>query len=224
MITKFAILVGRTLVNVIEKNTSVVNLRVLLSNLNGRNRNKLTEELIGITDINEAFLALNQFWSFFEYDILSCIIEGFCIDLKPELDEYNSSLKEYCKRRVCEVPGGSVCSKEIEAEKILYIQVDKSFAAEIERIKMEELQDLESKLGLLLGTSFLYIEMIKGSIVIAFKCLHEFDVIFPLSAKQEEELQKIGVTRIYSKEQEYFRYSLPPSEEGLQLILVVASK
>ncbi len=211
---KFTVLVGTTLDKLIGKGTTVKTLRSTLTNLNGRDGNKITEELKGILDINDAFMVFSKFWAFFEYDILSTIIESFCHDLKPQLDEYTSSLKEYCKRRVCEVPNGSG-GKESEEENILLIQVDATFNAEITRIKLENLKVLGSKLGKVLGTSLLCIDIISGSIIISFKCLHEFDVIFPLCAKQEEELQKIGVTRIYSKNQEYLQHSTSLAETGL---------
>ncbi len=201
----FTALIGTTLTNLIGKGTTVKTLRSTLTNLNGRDRNKISEELIGMTDINDAFMVFSKFWSFFQFDILSSIIKGFCRDLKPMLDEYTSSLKHYCERRVCEVPKGSG-GKESEEEQILHIQVDETFYTEITRIKLEKLEVLGSKLGKLLGTSLLIIEIINGSIIISFKCLHEFDVIFPLCAKQEEELHEIGVTRIYSKEKEYFKF------------------
>ena len=215
MITQFAVLVGKTLVNILEKKTSVKTLSTTLGNLNERNGNKLTKKLEKTTNMDKAFRVLKPFWSFFEYNILICIIQTFCSELQPELDRYNSLLKEYCERRVCEVPDGSGCSKELEEEKILHIRVDKSFSDEIKRMKLKDLTDLESKLAGLLGTSLLYLRMMEGSIIISFKCLHEFDMIFPLCAKQEEGLQKIGVTRIYSKNQEYFRHSPPLAETGL---------
>ena len=214
MITQFTVLVGKTLVSILEKKTSVKTLRTTLTNLNGRNGNKLTEQLQKISDMDEAFFELTQFWSFFEYNILTCIIQTFSSELQPELDRYTSLLKEYCKRRIHEVPDDSGCSEESEEEKILYIRIDKSFSDEIKRIKIEDLTDLESNIGLLLGTNLLYLEIMEGSIIISFKCLHEFDVIFPLCPKQEEELKKIGVTGIYSKNHEYFRHSLPLTETG----------
>ncbi len=210
----FTALIATTLINLIGKGITVKNLRATLTNLNGRDGNKMTEKLKGETDINEAFMVFSKFWSFFQYDILRSIIKGFCQDLKPQLEEYSSSLKRYCERRVCEVPSVSG-GKESEDEKIMHIQVDETFNAEITRIKLENLEVLGSKLGKLLGTSLLIIDIVPGCIIISFKCLHEFDVIFPLCAKQEEELQKIGVSRIYSKYQDYFGHSTPLAETGL---------
>ena len=221
----FAVLVGKTLDHLLRKGKTVKDLSARLTSLNGRNENKLTKKLKKITDISDAFIALNKFWSFFDYDILSCIIEGFCSELEPTLNKYLSSLKEFCKRRVCEIP--SVCNKEtvkLKTKKSLYIQIDKSFVAEINRIKMKDLKELANILGELLGTSLIILKVSDGSIVITFSCLHEFDVIFPLCIKQEEKLKKIGVTLIYSKEREYFRYSPSLTEESLLIASEVASK
>ena len=221
MKNKFTVLVGITLEKLIGKGTAVKTLKATLKNLHGRNENKITEELEGITDINDAFMVFGDFWSFFQYDILSAIIESFCRDSISTLDEYTSSLKNYCERRVCEVPNGSG-GKESGEEKNLYIQVDATFGVEITRIKLENLTKLASELGKLLGTGLLFIDMIDGSIIISFKCLHEFSVIFPLCAKQEEKLQEIGVTKIYSKEKEYFRYSTPSTRTGVQLSGIIS--
>ncbi len=49
----------------------------------------------------------------------------------------------------------------------------------------------------------------ENCIILTFYSLHELDVLFPLSSKQEEELQEIGVVRIYSEEQEYYQQSSP---------------
>ena len=63
------------------------------------------------------------------------------------------------------------------------------------------------------------LKIIDGSIILTFHCL---DVLFPLSSKQEE-LQEIGVVRIYSEEQDYYQYSLPPIlENHHQKVRIVA--
>ncbi len=124
---KFAILVCRTMKHLKEKEIIVEDLIVLLATLNERDGNKITKKLRKKSDMNKAFLALNEFWSFFECDILSSIIVSFCSELKTELEEYISSLKKYCKRRICEVPSDSCISREVsksEETKKLYIKID----------------------------------------------------------------------------------------------------
>ncbi len=97
---KFAVLVGMTLDKLIVKGTAVKTLIATLKNLHD---DDITEKLEGMTDINDAFMVFDDFWSFLKYDILSTIIESFCRDLISKLVEYTSSLKHYLyrERMVC---------------------------------------------------------------------------------------------------------------------------
>ncbi len=129
--------------------------------------------------------------------------------MNPNFDTYVSSLKKYCRRKVCEVPDDSYPKEmsESEQKKTLYIQIDQNF---IERMKMEDLKDIADNLGKILETDLCILKIKDagdGSIILIFHCLHELDVLFPLSSKQE--LQEIGVRRIYSEEQEYYQQSSP---------------
>ena len=187
------------------------NLKALLKELNAPKKSKLSNKLKKVTVISEAFEVLYDFWSFFDYKILGAIITSFCFDLKPDLDEYVLKFKEYCNRRVCEVPDDSYSTKlsKSEQKKKLHIQIDQTFIKEVERLKMVDLKDLTDILGKILDTDLRILKIRNGSIVLTFHCLHELDVLFPLSSKQEEELQEIGVVRIYSEEQEYYQQSSP---------------
>ena len=124
--------------------------------------------------------------------------------MNPNFDTYVSSLKKYCRRKVCEVPDDSYPKEmsESEQKKTLYIQIDQNF---IERMKMEDLKDIADNLGKILETDLCILKIKDagdGSIILIFHCLHELDVLFPLSSKQEEELQEIGVVEIYSEKQQ----------------------
>ncbi len=79
---------------------------------------------------------------------------------------------------------------------------------------MVNLKGLTNTLGKILDTDLRILKTDGNSIILTFHCLHELDVLFPLSNKQEEELQEIGVRRIYSEEKQY---SLLPIKEGIYL-------
>ncbi len=70
-------------------------------------------------------LTCYDFWSFFDYKILGAIITSFCFDLKPDFDVYVLNFKEYCNRRVCEVPDDSYSTKlsKSEEKKNLHIKL-----------------------------------------------------------------------------------------------------
>ncbi len=213
---KFAILVCRTMDRLKGKGKSVGDLSVLLATLNERDGNRITKRLRKIVDMNEAFLALNKFWSFFECDILSSIIVSVCSELKTELEDYISSLKEYCKRRICEVPSDTCINREIsksKEKKKLYIKIYKIFTTEMKKIKMKDLKDLENALENVLGTKLWILKIEEGCILFTFQCLHEFDELFPLSSEQEEKMRQMGVTRINSEEEELF--SFPSSKYAI---------
>ncbi len=212
MIKRFAILTGKTLLSLKKHDISIGELKALLKQLNPPKKSKLSKKLKKVKVISKAFEVLYNFWSFFDYNILEAIITSFCHDLKPDLDEYVLNFKEYCNRRVCEVPDESYSTKlsKSEEKKKLHIQIDQNFVAEIKKLKMKDLKDLSDILEDILDTHLRILEIKDGSIILTFHCLHEFDVIFPLSRRQKEKLQEIGVTRIYTGDQEHYRYSPPP--------------
>ncbi len=215
MMERFAILIAKTLSSLRKHEVSIGELKALLKNLNGHKKNKLTSKLKKVTVISKAFDVLYNFWSFFDYKILGAIITSFCFDLKPDFDEYVLNFKEYCNRRVCEVPDDSYSTKlsKSEEKKKLHIQIDQNFVDEIKKLKMKDLKDLSDILEDILNTDLRILEIKDGSIILIFHCLHDFDVLFPLSRRQEEKLQEIGVMRIYTEEQDYYIYS--PQSKGM---------
>ncbi len=214
---RFAVLMGRTLRSLNTREVSIGELKALLKQLNAPKKSKLSNKLKKVTDINKAFQVLSNFWSFFDYKILKNIIRSFCFDLNQDFEEYVSKFKEYCNRRVCEVPDDSYSTKlsKSEEKKKLHIQIDQTFMNELKRIKMVDLKDLTDILGKILDTDLRIVKINDGSIILTFHCLHELDVLFPLSNKQKEELQEIGVRRIYSEEKEYYRSSPLPTKKGI---------
>ncbi len=105
-----------------------------------------------------------------------------------------------------------------EQKKNLHIQIDQFFTDEVERLRMSGLKDCIDTLGKILDTDLRILKISDGSsITLTFHCLHELDGLFPLSSKQEEKLQEIGVTRIYSEEKELL--SLLPTKKGIWLML-----
>ncbi len=216
---KFAVLMGRTLHSLHKCDVSIGELKASLKQFDAPKMSKLSKRLKKVTDINKAFEVLSNFWSFFDYKILEIIIRSYCFDINQDFEQYVSKFKKYCDRRVCEVPDDSYSTKlpKLEEEKKLYIQIDQNFFAELEKMKIVNLKDLTDILRKILDTELRILKINHGSIILTFHCLHELDVLFPLSRKQEEELMEIGVMRIYSGEKEYYPYSPLPTKEGIDI-------
>ncbi len=153
---RFAVLMGRTLRSLNTREVSIGELKAFLKQLNASKKSKLSKKLKKVTDINKAFQVLSNFWSFFDYKILKNIIRSYCFDLNQDFEEYVSKFKEYCNRRVCEVPDDSYSTKlsKSEEKKKLHIQIDQTFMNELQRIKMVDLKDLTDILGKILDTDY----------------------------------------------------------------------
>ena len=199
MMNKFAILVTRTKTSLEEKGKTVTDLKVVFKH---SSRNKLTRELYGVQDqdLNEAFLIISDYWSFFDHELLSCIINSYCKDLQPELDNFESDFKVYCKRRLCEVPSNVFGGKKSDKGGSLCMKIDETF----DDITGSHTKKLECRLSNLLETNLKLLDFDDGCIELIFCCMHEFDAIFPLSRKQENELSEMNILRLYSEDYTYF--------------------
>ncbi len=208
MKNKFASLVCMTMESLEKQSKTVKDLIVLLKGCDtlDRGSNRLIKhlkKLIKVGDIKDAFLVLFDYWSYFDYELLSTIINTWCKDLKPDLDVYISAFVNYCELRVCEVPSDSY-GRKLDLKKRLRIKVDRTFGDEISRINLKDIKNLQSSLSELLCTSLFLRNVKKGCIKLTFHCLHEFDVLFPVSSKQGEDLQRLGVTMIYSEDHQLY--------------------
>ena len=166
--------------------------------------------------VKKAFRVLNKYWSYFDYELLSTIINTWCKDLKPDLETYISAFVNYCELRVCELPSDS-CERELpklDSKVRLYIKIDSTFLNDMQRIKLKDIKDLQSSLSELLCTSLFLLNVEDGCIKLTFHCLHELDALFPVSSKQGEDLQSLGVTMIYSENHHLY----PITERGTQYI------
>ena len=163
---------------------------------------KTSLDILKIPGINECDdmvdkLLSNTFkhCSFFSFGILKSVISNFGKSKdKKRLAQYESRFKDYCKRRLCEVPTDTKDSSVRNKTKI-YIDTDKVF-----EVAAEEVYRLESQLSEILGVP-VYLRGVKpGSITLIFCTFHEIDEIFPLNEKQIDQLIEIGVLKLfYSK-------------------------
>ncbi len=208
IINKFAVLVSRTLSLLIERKITVERLIVLIELFRSPDSkgSKLIKKLKKVHELDKAFRILYHYWSFFDYELLGAMIDSFCEELKSDMHEYIQKFIHYGNRRVCEIPEDSFSKirSDFTPAINMCVQVDRFFVNEIGRLKVKELKDIASKLGIILDTNLCVIKVEAGSIVIIFNCFEELDLLFPLSEEKKEKLQDIGVVRIYTEEQEYY--------------------
>ena len=197
----FAVLVGKTISSCKQSSVGVSNLRAVLKNYSSE---KVLESLDSGTDEN-MWEKIADYWSFFDYKILSIIIKGLCkvhVDLLQDLDAYISDFKEYCKRRLCEVPVDSF-SKEIQDKDHTYLNVkfdppDGFFTSVANIARQNKL------LSRILETKVRLCKFEDGCINFVYISLCEFDSTFSLSDEQKQNLSTLGVLKMYSNTKVYY--------------------
>ncbi len=152
-----------------------------------------------ISDLDELILKLSDYWSFFDYEILTFIINKCqCTNIAADLRNYEDRFKSYCQRRLCEVPKGTIKIKAKDRHRF-YLKCDENFS--YNKSKLWDIKILSDKLSKLLDTKLVLRHIKKGCLELTFTALS--DVHFPLSGQQKEELKEIGIVRMYSMSQEY---------------------
>lgn len=183
---EFALLTDRTKEELTKQNITSEKLKTLIkcpfNKLLG-----LFESEIGMNDL---FFKLQDHLSFFDHEFLSLIIRRHCQELIPDLDIYVSELKEYCKRRIVEVPL-DVFKGEDADENSLFVKCDKSF----ESIILDDILDLQSRLSELLGVDLFLLRAEDGCTELVFDAMCP---VLPLTKSQKDQLAKMGIIKLYS--------------------------
>ena len=162
------------------------------------------KELKTANTIYDIFLVLNDYFSFFNYQLIEHIIKALgARNDKTKLQRYKKDFNQYAKRRIFE------CLPEfgpvIDANHVdVFMKVDSQYknctVAQIERFrhKLSEILRVSSQ-----GTLHLC-RVDKGCLQLMFQ-VPEFvqQEIFPLSGEQEESLAAMGVIRLTCGEYQF---------------------
>lgn len=183
---KFALLADRTKGQLSKQNIKSEDLKALIK----CPFNKLLAIFEGNSSMNDLFLKLYDHLSFFDHEFLNLLIRRHCPELTSDLNSYISDLKEYCKRRVVEVPS-EVFSEENADENSLFVKCDKSFDSVI----LEDILDLESRLSKLLEVDLFLLRVADGCTELVFEAMCP---VFPLTKSQKDQLAEMGVLKLYS--------------------------
>ncbi len=195
MRSEFTILLGKT-VNSLEKRGIKTEHLMLIFR---RHYKGLYRRLNRRDSIALIFTKADDYWSFFEYEVLAIIINVHgSTDDKRNIDHYIEQLREYCKRRICEVPLRAFKKKSDKREE-LYLKVERSLD-----YPMKKLKKLEYRLSHILSHNLHLVNIKRGCLELTFVCGVEFKDIFPLSESQRRELDNCDVLKLYSKSGVYY--------------------
>ena len=167
------------------------------------------QELKATNTIYEVFLVLNEYFSFFNYQLIEHIIKSLGTrEDKASLQKYKDTFNQYAKRRVfeCLPEFGPVCDSD-HAD--IFVKVDSQY----DNYKVAEIERFQNKLSEILRISpqgiLRLCRVNKGCVQLMFQ-VPSFvqEKIFPLSKEQEKALATVGVIRL-TCEKYQFQVRLP---------------
>ena len=149
--------------------------------------------------IDSAFIMLRQHMSFFNYEILSHIINHLGSKQDQEnLAKYCSQFEVFCERKVFEVPPNvfdpNGCGQKRKDRKLFVVLGTEYLFQNLNNVKAAQ-RRIASLLGLRVST--LQLKRIDfGSIILVFSVPTSLEDLFPLDASTYETLKSIGFTLI----------------------------
>ena len=195
---KFAVLVGNTLKSLEAQSVSLEKLKVVITVYLSGNKNLMLKLFKNVKSLDHLFM--QDYWSFFDYELIAVIIEIHCKELKPDLAEYVSIFNEYCKRRCSEVP--TRFRSKTDGKK--YYTLTVKLSKELDQMKMNDVKELERQLRQFTGQYFVLSHFEDGCIELIFISLSEEGDIRAISAEHKDELFKMSVLKIYSANCVYY--------------------
>ena len=146
-------------------------------------------------------------WSFFDYDLMEllilCLFEEEQHHLRVLLKDYNTSFKDYARRRICECPSNVFEEdKERNSGKVVVFKIEK---CNFETMTVDKLKQLRLRLNSAIGSYSYRLRLLKidsGCVQLTFRILPSADeMIQKLTREEKQALRKVGVLRITYEEQ-----------------------
>lgn len=156
--------------------------------------------------IEDLFNVIVEYCSFFNYDLIKCMIEEFgSAKDKEKLKQYEEEFKQYAKRRVYECPSNISVGVSQDSCAKLHMKLDSRYDV----YSLKGLQEFQfSTLSDILKVSphvLLLCKLDKGCIELTFQTpFFVQEKVFPLSTYQENILSEIGILSL-SADNYYFQ-------------------
>jgi hypothetical protein len=197
MQNNFAIIVSRVMASLEKNEVTCQKLKATFKFSSYNRLCTLFEEGMGVDDI---FLKLSDYWTFFDYELLTVIIKGRCPGLNDELEQYKSDLEVYCRRRIVEVPSHMIRAETIRKNTV-YVKYEKEFYI----ITLTDIKKLEAKLSKLLKTPLRLLEIEEGCTQLVFDALHAVTLLYHEERCQLPGLKicRLCVENLNSEPEEY---------------------
>ena len=154
----------------------------------------LKTEFTNMDSIEDIIDIANDYWSFFNYDLLEYVISAFKLS-RDGMERYIVNFKEYCQRRLCECRS-DVAGSHNESGRRIVLKMDNKMSVQRSSLQdLRKLQDQASKVTKVTVMQLLKIE--EGCLHLIYRIPHEsIEKINLLSAEKKRELKEMGVLSI----------------------------
>ena len=128
-------------------------------------------------------------WSFFDYELLHKLIETHCsgVEISKDYQNYVSQFKEYCKRRLFEVPASAFPPSKDSIPNFV-VKLDKNFSVQMKYVKETEL-----KLSKILDVELKLLDVKGGCFELTLRYLGKKMIIIELNQQEKKLLEELEV-------------------------------
>ena len=169
-------------------------------------------EIKNAKTIRDIVIALSDYISFFNYDIMERIVTKYAPSDEPLLKQYLTDFKAYCDRNVFEVPPTAFYhGDKVETESCFALKYSADHPVSLNQVKSIQIQIAAVLQIDACNLRLLLIE--DGCVLLVFTISKE---LLPLSTKQEDSLNAMGLRRT-SGIMKAVRYDLTVGENIIQV-------
>lgn len=154
----------------------------------------LRSEFTNTDSIEDIIDVANDYWSFFNYDLLEYVITTFKLS-RDGIDRYIVNFKEYCQRRLCECRS-DVAGSHNESGRRIVLKMDNQMS--VQRSTLQDLRRLQDQASKVTGVTVMQLLKIEeGCLHLIYRIPHEsIENINFLSVEKKQKLKKIGILSI----------------------------
>lgn len=167
----------------------------------------------GLSDetTSSAISKISKSYSFFNYHIIKIVIDEWGDNTdKERFLSYEAKFREYCKRKICEIPINFLTSDNANIK--LHIKTDKNFD-----VPASEINSLAFELSKLLDTPLLLCNVSDGCVEFDFNCLKAKCLLHLQENDYTELFKSLGITKVYTDSQVFYEQLFLDEEVKTQL-------
>lgn len=155
---------------------------------------------------DQIFVIIRNYWSLIDYAILKNIADTLlspCHDHKQEMSEYDELLRQFCERRISELPPNFL-STGTDAEGVEKVNV----TLNMDDLSLKNIKDIKAEIAVILDippSRLTICHIGAGSVIITFLIGAEIEKMFEMTVLSKEQVAKLKMINVVALN---FRYDI----------------